>query len=57
MDIRGSAEAQRLPNIIRKSLAAAYLPSTLNLFTHTSVLWKKGDYIQNIIVTEQNYLS
>lgn len=42
--IRGSAEAQRLPNIIIQSLALAYLLSTLNLFTHTSVFGEKITY-------------
>lgn len=54
--IRGSAVAQRLPNIIIRSLALAYLLSTLNLLTHTSVFGEKK-YIQNMIVIEQNYLS
>lgn len=37
MAIGGSADVQKRPNIIRRSLAPAYLLSTLNLFAHTPV--------------------
>lgn len=56
MAIRGSAEEQRLPNIIRQSLALA-MSTVNNKYIHSYFSVRKSDYIQIIIVTEENYSS